>query len=322
MYYGSFSFILIGLFIISQSKVYGQSAVEPDITSAETIEVIASPKTHHLLSKAIFSEDDQVNILVNPVFDDNSTNISFYIQCPSQACSDIGTPELPLYIFSAENLGHGSLPLTEYWEVPTHTSYVAVEYKNDNQQFSCSNLTLEQCLSDTHFIKRFNFEVVASGVPITEAMTAVIAIENADLPQVSDALLQLSISLSSTSISSNLENGLIVTASLDGNASIATTTIATNTITMPDIAIEKNEDPATSSFLMNFVENVIEIFTDSEPTPTKPTAILLESSPTFEVAPVESSTETTEITSPLENKVQSPLAPDTELNNDITTTTF
>ena len=267
MYYGSFFLILIILLVISQSKVYGQSPIVPDILPVNTPEIITLPKTHHLLSKAIFSQDDQVNVLVNPVFDDNSTNIAFYIQCPSQACTDIGTVAAPLYIFTAENLGHGSLPLTKYWEVPAHTSYVALEYKNDNQQFSCSNLSLEQCISDTHFIKRFDFEVVASGVPITKAMTEVVEIKNANTPQVSDALLQLSISLSSTSISSNLENGLIVTASLDNIISIATTTLATQT----NKVIETNDNPPSSSFLKNIVVSIIEIFTDPIPTPAEST---------------------------------------------------
>ena len=318
MYYGSFFLILIVLLVISQSKVYGQSPIAPDILPVNTPEIITLPKTHHLLSKAIFSQDDQVNVIVNPVFDDNSTNIAFYIQCPSQACTDVGTVVAPLYIFTAENLGHGSLPLTKYWEVPAHTSYVALEYKNDNQQFSCSNLTLEQCISDTHFIKRFNFEVVASGVAITKAMTEVVETKNADTPNVSDALLQLSISLSSTSISSNLENGLIVTASLDNIISIATTTIATQT----NKVIETNDNPPPSSFIQNIVESIIEIFTDPIPTPAVPTAPQAESSPTVEAAPEGPPHDFTATPFAVENEVQSPVVHDEVITNDITTTTF
>lgn len=318
MYYGSFFLILIMLLVISQSKVYGQSPTAPDVLPANSPEIITPPKTNYLLSKAIFSQDDQVNVIVNPVFNDNSTNIAFYIQCPSQACTDIGTIAAPLYIFTAENLGHGSLPLTKYWEVPAHTSYVALEYKNDNQQFSCSNLTLEQCISDTHFIKRFNFEVVASGVPITKAMTEVVEIKNADTSQVSDALLQLSISLSSTSISSNLENGLIVTASLDNIISIATTSIATQT----NKVSETNDNPTPSSFIQNIVENIIEIFTDPIPTPVDPATPQVESSPTFEAASVVTPHDVTTTPAVVENEVPSPVVQDEIITNDITTTTF
>ena len=318
MYYGSFFLILIMLLVISQSKVYGQSPIAPDVLPANTPEIITLPKTNHLLSKAIFSQDDQVNVIVNPVFDDNSTNIAFYIQCPSQACTDVGTAAAPLFIFTAENLGHGSLPLTKYWEVPAHTSYVALEYKNDNQQFSCSNLTLEQCISDTHFIKRFNFEVVASGVSITKAMTEVGETKNADTPNVSDALLQLSISLSSTSISSNLENGLIVTASLDNIVSIATTSMATQT----NEVSETKENPPPSSFIQNIIESIIEIFTDPIPTPAEPVTPQAESSPTFEAAPEVPPHDITATPSPIENEVQSPVVQDEVITNDITTTTF
>lgn len=318
MYYGSFFLILIMLLVISQSKVYGQSPIAPDVLPANTPEIITLPKTNHLLSKAIFSQDDQVNVIVNPVFDDNSTNIAFYIQCPSQACTDVGSVSAPMYIFTAENLGHGSLPLTKYWEVPAHTSYVALEYKNDNQQFSCSNLTLEQCISDTHFIKRFNFEVVASGVPITKAMTEVVETKNADTPNVSDALLQLSISLSSTSISSNLENGLIVTASLDNIVSIATTSMATQT----NEVSETKDNPPPSSFIQNIIESIIEIFTDPIPTPAEPATPQAESSPTFEAAPEVPPHDITATSSPVENEIQSPVVQDEVITNDITTTTF
>ena len=314
-YYGFFLVILIMLIIFSQSKVYGQDALIPEVAITNTVEVIPKIQTNHLLSKAIFNVNDQAEIIVNPVFNNNSTNIAFYIQCPSQVCTDIGTVAAPQYIFTAENLGHGSLPLTQYWEVPAPTSYVAIEYKNDNQQFSCSSLTLEQCITDTHFIKRYNFEVVASNVSITETMAAAIESENAELPQVSQALLQLSISLSSTSISSNLDNGLIVTASLDGIISLATSSIATETIEM----METNATASSSSFLKNIVETVIELFTDTKIPNVTPTPFPAESSPPFEAAPVTPIIETPQSDTP-NSEVPNPTLEITE--NEITTTTF
>lgn len=312
--------LFVVLTIFSQSVVYGQIIPTSEAPQTSSVEAISLPPVNHLLSSPVFNEDTQSTVIVNPIFDDNSTNVSFYIQCPSRACKDIGTKELPQYIFSAENLGHGSLPLSEYWAVPALTSYVAIEYKNDNQQFSCSNLTLDECLTNKRFIQRFNFKVVQSGVPITPAMTAGIEQENASSTSASDALRQLSISLSSSSISSNLENGLIVTASFDGIASIATSSIATHTPT--NVVDETNEDSPPSSFLMDMVESVIGIFTNTETPIIESTTPELESATIVEIPLVMPTKEAeTDIAAPL-NEVQSPMSPEEVINNDITTTTF
>ena len=84
-----------------------------------------------LLDTSIFKTDDQPIVLVKPTFNDSSTNIAFYMKCPSEACPNNGTLESPVYIFSAENLGHGTLPFSDYWAPPIASDYVAVEYKND-----------------------------------------------------------------------------------------------------------------------------------------------------------------------------------------------
>jgi hypothetical protein len=175
----------------------------------------------------------------------------------------------------------------------------------------------------------------------------------------SDALLLLSISLSSTSISSSLENGLIVTATLDGIASVATSSIyATDTATSVDFesstSTESDEDSSVGSFIMDIVESVIEIFTPAEPVPeespnesTATSTQPLENIPSDEATttpiqtvPIIDEPSTTEPTSSepvlelptpepvaeepvvTENEVQSSLSTDDTPTNEITTTTF
>jgi hypothetical protein len=175
----------------------------------------------------------------------------------------------------------------------------------------------------------------------------------------SDALLLLSISLSSTSISSSLENGLIVTATLDGIASVATSSIyATDTATSVDFesstSTESDEDSSVGSFIMDIVESVIEIFTPAEPVPeespnesTATSTLPLENNPSDEATttpiqtvPIIDEPSTTEPTSSepvlelptpepvaeepvvTENEVQSSLSTDDTPTNEITTTTF
>ncbi len=168
----------------------------------------------------------------------------------------------------------------------------------------------------------------------------------------SNDLLQLSISLSSTSISSNLENGLIVTASLDGIASVATSSIfATDTVTSTETGLdvststESEGSSGIGSFLMNIVESVIDIFrpeadpvetkpastppvaseaTSTEPTPTEPAPTEPEptepaqTEPTAELPTVET---TVDEPAP-ENELPSSITTDDATNNEINTTTF
>ncbi len=165
----------------------------------------------------------------------------------------------------------------------------------------------------------------------------------------SDALLLLSISLSSTSISSNLENGLIVTATLDGIASVATSSvleIGTSTETVPSSTVgsstEPSEDTTLGSFIMDIVESVIEIFIPEESQPTElPTETLPPEATSTESLPIEETVENQETTEPAPaeptpevltpeasteetppiSEVQSLTTDETE-PNEITTTTF
>ena len=138
------------LFNFSFSEVYAD-IITPEIPAA----------TSQLLDKSIFRENEQSAVSVHPRFNDNSTNIAFYAECPTVACPDNGTLESPEFVFFAENLGHGFLPFSDYWTPdPSFHKLVAVEYFNDRQQFTCSDLSLNECIADPHFISQFSFEIV------------------------------------------------------------------------------------------------------------------------------------------------------------------
>jgi len=169
----------------------------------------------------------------------------------------------------------------------------------------------------------------------------------------SDALLLLSISLSSTSISSDLDNGLIVTATLDGIPNVATSSArATDTASSSNISTttDDNEGSSLGSFIMDIVETVIDIFTPEEAAPEETSPEPTDLEPTLIESPDEIST-TTEATTPViepvstepqtvepipelppaadgavepvsDNEVQSSLSTDESTTNEVITATF
>lgn len=340
-FHASILTIVIGIFFVTNffpPQANGQLILDNQTRP----EVLTSADSAQLLETPVFKTDDQSTILVRPTFNDKSTNIAFYMKCPSEACPNDGTIESPVYIFSAENLGHGTLPFSDYWAPPFPSDYIAIEYKNDEQQFSCSGISFDECLSDPHFVKVFHFSLVDNATEIIPEILALkaelnnkgkVTIDTAT-STASNALLQLSISLSSTSISSNLDNGLIVTASLDGIASIATSSIFdtnTTTSTETDISTSTKVDIGSSigSFLMDIVDSVIEIFTPEETIliepiseePAQPETIFAEpiqSEPSPELPTVE----TPISESAQENEVQSSISAKDIINDEIITTEF
>lgn len=187
-----------------------------------------------LFDTAIFRESDQGNVRVNTLFSDESTNIAFYVKCPSSTCPDDGTIESPVYIFSAENVGRGTLPFSEYWAPPELTDYLAIEYKNDEQQFSCSDKTVDECTSDARYISSYEFALVSDSTAITPEMLASknVLTRTEDLAASTTLTLKaLSISLSAPFITSDLVSGQIVTAILDNKSPLSPTepTIASST---------------------------------------------------------------------------------------------
>ncbi len=172
---------------------------------------------------------------------------------------------------------------------------------------------------------------------------------------VSDALLQLSISLSSTSISSDLDNELIVTATFDGIAEIATSS-ASDIGSIPSSASEASSpnEPSivssVSSFFREVIESVIDIFiTEDDSLPTAPSPTQDPSTTTVNTEPAQTESinpesiqvspdtietipaETTPGLPPADplpdqpvsgDAVQSSITTNEELNNEVTTTTF
>lgn len=267
------------------------------------------PTESRLLNRAVFRENEQSTVLLNPTFNDRSTNIAFYIKCPTVACPDTGTIDSPIYIFSAENLGNGTKPFSEYWAPPVLTDYIAIEYKNDAQQFSCSDKTVEACTAGPHFVAMFDFALVGNSTIITPEMLAaknetsntLVATTIPTTSSASDALKKLSIDLSATSITSSLEDDQMVTATLDG---ISAPTTSTGTL-------ETGESPSVGKFLLNIVESVIEIFIPDEPT-----------EPMLEETTLEPLAEpVTEDNQPSESAIQSSIVVE-ETSNDTTTSEF
>lgn len=267
----------------------------------EELEMVAETlqESHELISKKIFKENEQSSVTIHTFFDDASTNIAFYIRCPSIACQSDGTDEVPIYLFSAENIGRGSLPFSDYWVPPTPNEYVAVEYNNEAQQFSCSGLTLDACIADTHFIAQFAFSLIDSGSELPMNIKTSTSTATA-------ALTQLSIALATSSITANLDEPVIVTGTFDvatGAPPVATTT-------------ETDTTTSFSEFISEIVESVIEVFTPEEVTEesavevTTPKASRVPDEPQIEDIAVEII------------ELQSPLSTDDETSNEIITSEF
>ena len=154
-----------------------------------------------------------------------------------------------------------------------------------------------------------NGETSISGFSFFDTTSALIATSTAS-STVTDALRQLSISLSTSSISSNLDNGLIVTTTFDGVADVVVqpvdaTTSSTSTSEADDAQTRSN---SLSDIIMNIVESVIEVFIPVEVTPEE----------IISVPPREPLTQDNQ---PSENKVQSSISED-ETISEITTAEF
>lgn len=198
--------VLISLFISTffLPPAYGElnDGTTLASTTATINETSSATTSAAFIERPIFKESEQTSILVHPVFNDNSTNVAFYMKCPNVACPDNGTPKNPVYIFSAENLGHGILPFSDYWAPPTLTDFIVIEYKNDNQQFTCSDKTLDECKADAHFVAITNFELVSNNTTIT--------------PEMLSAKNSIIFTSGSSSISSSLGTSTVVTSTIDG----------------------------------------------------------------------------------------------------------
>lgn len=150
--------------LITSQTVYGEQPLP------ETPIVITPDSA--LISQPIFRENEGAVIRLNPEATASTTNLIFYIQCPSTACPENGTSDAPVYLFNNETLSRGDLPFSEYWEPPALTGYIIIEYRNDAQQFSCSGITWEECARDQHFVRMSHFSLVDKNTTITPEMLA------------------------------------------------------------------------------------------------------------------------------------------------------
>lgn len=212
-------FSLVGIIFVACGMLFCFSFAithADEITQDVSTTVTASP----LLSTSVFSINDFSNVLVQPQFTDGTTNVAFYLDIN-------GT-----YWWQAEQLGSlGLLPFINYWDVSGNSdggigNYVAVEYLNDAQQFSCSGLSLSDCVADPHFINQFSFQIVDSDAMSTSTIVANSTVETASTtPSLADALNSTS-TVETTTTPSDASSTISIDA--DGNLIGSTITTSTN----------------------------------------------------------------------------------------------
>ena len=217
-------------------------------TTAQSIPTATS--TVQLLNESAFTTDDLSTVLVQPQFTDGSTNIAFYLDID-------GT-----YVWQAEQLGSlGVLPFVDYWDVSGNSdggigNYVAVEYLNSGQQFSCSGLSLDDCVADPHFISQFGFQIVNDDAA-TDLSTIVAesTIETAnatttldDATGVADVLASSTASSDDTSATSTIDDTLSSASTTVDATTVATSSADdTSTTTIDDDTASSSTTVATSS---------------------------------------------------------------------------
>ena len=100
-----------------------------------------------LLDKSVFREDEQTLEMIHPRLTDGSTNIIFFIDNAPQ--------------YFAEAIANGDHLLSDYFDPPLSVGkYILVEYSNDGGNFGCSGFSLNDCVTDPHFISQESFEIV------------------------------------------------------------------------------------------------------------------------------------------------------------------
>lgn len=129
----------------------------------------ATSTPYALTDQASVPESELPKVIIHAEHKDGSTNIAFYRKCPARSCEGYGTALQPVYVFTEETVGHGAKPFLDYWQPPEPNDYVAVEYVNDRQQFTCSDKSLGACVRDPHFIKEIRFTIAATSSEVESA---------------------------------------------------------------------------------------------------------------------------------------------------------
>jgi len=240
--------------IYSVATIFMVGLIFSTIVHAETITqdtpIVIIP-TPQLFDKDIFGENEQSSAMIRPRFLDGSTNIIFYI--------DYGNNN---FQYAAETSAHYDLPFSDYYApAPGVGKYIAVEYRNDAGTFGCSGISLNECITDPHFISQFSFEIRDDVIVVPE-----VAEENA----------------TTTSIMSDLSDGQTATAPIDG-------VVVTETSTTTETETASSQMAAVSEADTGILDAVIETFLDiigvddaveATPTSEAPTDSAVEETPT------------------------------------------
>jgi len=184
------------------------------------------------LEKSAFRENEQSTIVLHPSLNDGSTNIAFYIPYNSPTN----------WVWQAETPSVGDATFSNYWApTPAIGKYIVIEYRNDKQQFSCSGLSLNDCLNDPHFISKEAFDIIDnSGTDVAATTATDQAAGNISTTTVTNISELLSAVSSSSPIISPT------------NVSSATAPVGSSTYSVPDLtdlvsAINSTSTTSTSS---------------------------------------------------------------------------
>jgi len=127
----------------------------------EIRQATSTPATTDLQDGSVIQVSDLPSIVVNPVWNDGSTNIIFY--------QDEGSSTN----YVAEARGHGDLPLSAYYApLPDPGHYIMVEYENDGGNFECMFLSVDSCVADAHFVARTDFEIIPDATSDSDAASS------------------------------------------------------------------------------------------------------------------------------------------------------
>lgn len=119
---------------------------------------------YKLLNRSVFSESEKSSIVIRPIFFDYSTSLILYV-------SNGDTPET--WTYEPEMLGFGYFLFSDYFSFGSPVGrYILVEYKNDEQTFSCYGLPLNECVANTHFISQQSFEIIDNNtiIPVLDTV--------------------------------------------------------------------------------------------------------------------------------------------------------
>jgi|GEM_PF-1825318 hypothetical protein len=232
--------VIATMSLIGLLSLGGSISRYPFIVHADTsAQDESASSTYQLLDKYSFGQDREADVSVIPQFKDGSTNIIFYRDDGGGDFEYFGESNDGPYVENPSFANYPGVIGT------TIGDYVAVEFYNDGDQFTCAALSLSNCLADSHFISQTPFEITDDSVPDSSVFPAVdIATTTiSNLPQLLDALSSSSPATSTSIISAT------TASSTDASSTDATSTALSDSeaIQMIDSALASSTATATSS---------------------------------------------------------------------------